>query len=161
MTPGGSDVRVRPGSPSPEEGASTFPGFLAKALLVVGAVAIVTAWPAYALAGPDGLAALALAALVSLLGAVLGRAPRLVFRHGPDALFHAAMAGLGLRLLGTLALAAPVMLFAGLPTIPFALGLVPTYLALLVLEVRDLVVRSRTLVAGEPCPPGPEGAPTR
>jgi len=142
---------------------SAFLGYLPKATLVVAAVTAAAAWPVHAWAGPEGVIALALAAAVCLVGAILGRIPHLFFRKGPDAIFHAALAGLGLRLLGTLALGAPLLLFTSLPQMPFAVGLVVVYFSLLLLEVRDLVVASRTLEVQDTEPRAPErdGAPTR
>jgi len=137
---------------------STFSGYLLKATLVVAAITAAAAWPVRAWAGDAGLTALLIASAVSLVGAALGRLPHLFFRRGPDAIFHASMAGLGLRLLGTLAIAAPIMMLSGLPLVPFALGLVLAYFSLLILEVRDLVVLSRLppVAAADP-----DGVPTR
>lgn len=138
---------------------STFSGYLLKATLVVAAVTAAAAWPVHAWAGERGLTALLVAAAVCLVGAVLGRVPHLFFRKGPDAVLHAAMAGLGLRLLGTLALAMPLAFFTGLPRAPFALGLLLTYFPLLALEVRDLVLLGAS--ATPPPSPEPDGAATR
>ena len=145
---------------------STFPGYLLKATLLVAAVTAAAAWPVRAWAGDEGLTALLIASAVSLAGALLGRLPHLFFRRGPDAIFHASMAGLGLRLLGTLAIAAPIMMLSGLPLMPFALGLVLAYFALLVLEVRDLILLGRAPPASDAVPPArgatsPDGVPTR
>lgn len=131
---------------------STFSGYLLRATVLVAAITAVAAWPVRAWEGDEGLTAVLLAGAVSLVGAVLGRLPHLFFRSGPDAIFHASMAGLGLRLLGTLAIAAPIMMLSGLPLMPFALGLVLSYLSLLVLEVCDLISLSRA---------DPDGVPTR
>mgnify|MGYP001821773971 CR=1 FL=1 len=145
---------------------STFSGYLLRATFTVAAVTAVAAWPVHAWAGDQGLTALLIASAVGLAGAVLGRLPHLFF-SGPDAIFHASMAGLGLRLLGTLAIAAPLMMLSGLPLMPFALGLVLAYFALLVLEVRDLVVLSRSAStaaaphAAAPRAADPDGVPTR
>lgn len=141
---------------------STFSGYLLKATFTVAAVTAVAAWPMRAWAGDEGLTALLIAAAAGLVGAVLGRVPHLFFRSGPDAIFHASMAGLGVRLLGTLAIAAPIMMLSGLPLMPFAIGLLLAYFALLVLEVRDLIVLSRK--APPTAAPGaadPDGVPTR
>lgn len=138
---------------------STFLGYLPKATLVVAAVTAVAAWPVHAWAGSAGLTALVVAAAVCLAGAALGRVPHLFFRRGPDAILHASMAGLGLRLLGTLAIAAPLAFFTDLPRLPFGVALILDYLALLVLEVRDLSVKSRTATIHET--PNADGATTR
>jgi hypothetical protein len=145
---------------------STFSGYLLKATLVVAAVTAAAAWPVHAWAGERGLTALLVASAVGLVGAVLGRVPHLVFTRGPDAIFHASMAGLGLRLLGTLAIAAPIMMLSGLPLMPFALGLVLAYFSLLILEVRDLVVMGRAVPRTDGAVPAPgtanpDGVPTR
>ena len=122
---------------------STFSAYLLKAALTVAAVIAVAAWPMHMWAGDDGLTALLIAGAVAWVGSVLGRIPHLFFRSGPDAIFYASMAGLGVRLLGTLAIAAPIMILSGLPLMPFALGLLLAYFALLVLEVHDLILQSR------------------
>ena len=121
---------------------------LLKALALVAALVAAAAWPAHALWGGMGLLAFAVAAGASLVGFALGRLPHLLLTQGSDALFHAALAGLGARLLGTLAIAAPLMILSGLPLTPFAVGLLLSYLALLVLEVVDLVQASHRLEAG-------------
>ncbi len=134
-----------------------------KSLAITLAITLLGAWPVHALWGPDGVIGLALGAAAALLGAVAGRIPQLFFRQGPDALFHAAFAGVGVRLLATLVLAAPLMLLAPYPRESMAIGLVLTYLSLLIVEVRDLLVASR----GEQTPTldrprhGHDGAPTR
>jgi hypothetical protein len=129
-------------------------GYLFKAVLVLTAVAAVAAWPVYALGGARGLEAFGVALAVCMVGAVLGRLPHLFFKRGPDALFHASLTGLGLRLLGTLAVAAPLLLFSGMERVPFAIGLVVAYFALLVLEVRDLVTSSRRPPVSSAIEPG-------
>ena len=118
-------------------------GYLSMAVLVLAAVGAVVAWPVHALFGPEGLQAFAIAFGVCMAGAVLGRIPHLFFKRGPDALFQASLAGLGLRLMGTLAVAAPLLLFSELERVPFAIGLMIAYFALLLLEVKDLVSASR------------------
>lgn len=138
---------------------STFPGYLLKATLVVVAVAAAAAWPVRAWAGDAGLVALTVASAVCLLGAALGRLPRLFLGRGPDAILGASMAGVGVRLLGTLAIAAPLMLLSGLPLAPFAVGLILAYFSLLVLEVWDLTGQSRRAAAQHPA--DPDGVPTR
>lgn len=137
---------------------SSYLRHLLKALLAVLALCGVAAWPIHALAGPRGLLAFGVGAGVGLLGAAVGRLPHLFFK-GPDAIFHASMAGVGARLLGTLVLAVPTLLLTGLPRLPLAAGLVLTYLMLLVLEVRDLLAISRA-ESGPAVPPA-NGVPTR
>jgi len=137
---------------------STFSGYLLKATVTVAAVTAAAAWPVHAWAGDEGLTALLIASAVGLVGAVLGHLPHFFFR-GPDAVFHASMAGLGVRLLGTLAIAAPIMMLSGLPLLPFALGLVLAYFSLLILEVRDLIVLGRSAPLSGAT--DPDGVPTR
>lgn len=136
---------------------------LVKPLAITLAITLLGAWPVHAFWGRDGVIGLALGAGAAFLGAIAGRIPQLFFRQGPDALFYAAFAGVGVRLLATLVLAAPLMLLAPYPRESMAIGLVLTYLSLLVVEVRDLLVASR----GEQSPTlgrphhGHDGAPTR
>jgi hypothetical protein len=147
---------------------SSYLRYLGKAFLAVLALCGLAAWPVHALAGRAGLAAFGVGAGVCLLGAAIGRIPHLFFK-GPDAIFHASMAGVGARLLGTLVLATPLLFLTGLPRLPLAAGLVLTYLMLLVLEVRDLMAVSRVEASPptgpvEPSPtanPTANGVPTR
>jgi hypothetical protein len=115
--------------------------FLLKALVVTAAVAAAAALPVRAYWGEPGLMALAFAAGVALAGAAVGRLPRrLIPSTTPDAPVHAAMAGIGARLLATSALAFVVTLSGAVPSLPFAASLVVLYMALLTLEVRDAVL---------------------
>ena len=139
---------------------------LPKALLVLLVVLAAAAWPVHALMGEGALLAMGLAGLISFVGFVLGRIPHLILTEGPEAIFHASLAGLGMRLLGTLAIAAPVLLFSSLPQTPFAVGLVLSYFALLGVEVVDLVRAGRALTPLDPAGrdeahSGTDGAPTR
>jgi hypothetical protein len=112
--------------------------FLVKAFLVTVLTGGALAWPLWALAGRGGLLALLLAAGVAFAGAVAGRLPRrLLPLSGPDAPVHAALAGVGTRLLVTAFLALGVVLLDWTPRLPFAGSLVACYLTLLVLEVLD------------------------
>lgn len=112
---------------------------LAMALLA----ALVGAWPAWALAGSPGVQGMAAGAAVALLGAWLGHLPLAFVRRRPQWLEAAALAGVGVRLLATLVLAGLLLLLGPFPGEPVAIGLVLTYLSLLVLEIRDVVKRGR------------------
>jgi hypothetical protein len=120
--------------------------------LALGAVAwlLVGAW-----SGPDARVVVPWAAGVALAGLLLGRlAGRLVPRGRPEAAAQAALAGMGARMLGTVALAW-VAASAGVAPLPaFALVLGALYLALLVLEVVEAVAEVREASGALPSPPG-------
>lgn len=123
------------------EGPTAFGGGYALRVLGVGLLCFgLGAWPAWALAGPAGLAGLAVGVGVALLGSALGHLPLLFFRRGPDAVFFAALAGVGVRLLATLALALVAVFALPFPREAVAIGLVLAYLSLLAIEVRGLIV---------------------
>lgn len=126
-----------------DQGAGLRLGYLLRTLGVAVLAGALGAWPAWALAGVRGLWGLAVGVGVALLGALLGHLPRLFFRRGPDAVLHAALAGVGIRLLATLALALVAIFSFPFPREAVAMGLVLAYLSLLAIEVRDLVVLGR------------------
>jgi hypothetical protein len=133
--------------------------FLLKALFVTVAVCALAVFPVRAFWGESGLLALAVAAGVALVGAALGRLPRLFIpREGPDAPVHQALATIGARLLSTAALALAVVVARPVPNVPFALCLVVLYLVLMGLEVREAIVEvARGSVPASPREAG--GAP--
>ncbi len=119
------------------------------AIATAGGLAfVVGAWPAWALARGSGLIALAVGVGIAWLGAVLGHLPLLFFRRSEDAVLNAALAGVGIRLLSTLAMAVVALFSLPFPREPLAIGLVLAYLSLLAMEVRGLVSLSRASVAG-------------
>jgi hypothetical protein len=127
--------------------------FLGKALLLTGVLAGLCALPVRAWWGEAGLRSLAVAAVAVLLGAAAGRLPWvLIPATTPDAPVHAAMAGIGARLLVTSTLALVAILTRLADGIPFAAPVGVLYLALLGLEVRETLagVRSPARVAGHP-----------
>lgn len=134
------------GDTTKSSGMTTYLRHLLKTLVLILALCLVAAWPVVALSGSRGLVAFLLGAAACWVGAALGRLPHLFFR-GPDAIFHASMAGVGARLLGTMTVASPLLLISDLPRMPLAAGLVLAYLMLLVLEVWELMALSRTLTS--------------
>jgi hypothetical protein len=107
-------------------------------LLTAAGVCVVLAWPAHLWKGPPGWAALGLAAGVTVMGALVGRVLMLALRRmdtGPEAGPRATQAGIGGRLLATLALTLPVIVAKPVPAVPFVAFLAVQYLAQLVLEV--------------------------
>jgi hypothetical protein len=110
----------------------------ARTALLVALPALAGAWPAYALAGGAGLAALGAAALAALLGVAAGRAAgRQVPGGRPESHAQAALVGITVRLLVTAALALAVALAAPLPRSVFLVSLAVFYALLLAAEVRD------------------------
>ena len=106
-------------------GRAVFGRFYLLKVLGIGVLCFgLGAWPALALEGKQGLAGLAIGVGIGLLGALLGHLPRLFFREGPDAVFHAAFAGIGVRLFSTLILAAVALFLLPIPREPVAIGLV-------------------------------------
>jgi hypothetical protein len=97
-------------------------------------------WPARALAGAEGIPALAIGVGISLLGALLGHLPVFFTKPGSAQLLPMALAGMGIRLLATLALAGAAFFLLQTPREPLGIGLVLAYLSLLALEVRGLIV---------------------
>jgi hypothetical protein len=133
--------------------------FLLKSLFVTAAVCAAAALPVRAYWGEDGLAALALAGGVALLGALLARLPRSWIRgDDPAAPVHRAMATVGARLIGTTALALAVVLLRVVPRVPFGASLVVLYLVLMTIEMRDAIAEvNRGPASVAPSPVGPEG----
>jgi hypothetical protein len=118
--------------------------FTLKAILVTAAVTAAAAWPAHALGGDGGLAAVLAGAGVALLGAILGRlAGALVPGGQPESAAQAALVALGARLLSTASMALVVLVAAPVPRLPFAAGLALAYGALLLLEVREALAGVR------------------
>jgi hypothetical protein len=123
--------------------------------VLTAVVAGAAAWPVAALAGGAALWAMLLAAGVALLGAGAGRLPRRWLRsEGPEAPVHAAMAGIGARLVTTAALSLVAVLALDISGTAFAASVVGFYMLLLVLEVRESVRE----VAGEAPPRASGGA---
>ncbi len=109
-----------------------------RALAIVVAVYAVAAWPAHAWDGRDGLVGLGIAGLVCFVGALVGQlVQRAVYRvvEGPTRGVSALNAGIGSRLLVTLALSLVVIILEPFRLMPFAVWLLLYYLSLLCLEV--------------------------
>jgi hypothetical protein len=126
--------------------------FLLRALLGTAVAVAVGFLPFRAWAGTEGVLALGLAAAVALGGALVGRLPRvwLLRADRPEGPVLAAMAGIGVRMLFTAAATLVVLKVKPVPSLPFAVAVVVTYLLLLVLEVREAVAevtRSEKAVA--------------
>lgn len=120
--------------------------------LLVGAAAAALCW---AVAGPEAAATVPWAAGVSLAGILLGRlAGRLVPQRTPEAAAQAALAGMGARMLATLALAWVVAEAGVTPLAAFGLVLGALYLAALVLEVAHAAAEVRGRAGSLPSPPG-------
>lgn len=115
-----------------------FRWFALRALLVVAGVFAVAAWPAWAWAHREGLLGLGLAGALCLAGALVGHAvSRAVHRvlEGPTRGTSALNAGIGSRLLVTLALSLVVIIVEPFRLLPFAVWLLLYYVSLLALEV--------------------------
>lgn len=107
-------------------------------LLLALGVSAALAWPAHAWEGAAGLAALGLAAGVTLVGAVAGRLVLVALRKldtAPDAGPRALQAGMAARLLATMALTLPVVVLRPVPGVAFVAFLGAHYAAQLVLEL--------------------------
>jgi hypothetical protein len=116
-----------------------FAGLAAATLAVVCGLA---AWPTWATAGADGMTALALAAGLSWVGAVVGYLPTAMASERYEARMQAAMIGVILRLLVTLAAAFSVIATgAAASRMAFTVGVGIDYVALLALET-FVVLRS-------------------
>ena len=115
-----------------------FGWFAVRALLVVLGCAAVLAWPAWAWDGSDGLLGLGLAGALCFVGALAGQGVvRAVYRvvEGPTRGITALNAGIGSRLLVTLALSLVVLILEPFRLLPFAVWLLAYYVSLLCLEV--------------------------
>ncbi|MDJ0972931.1 MAG: hypothetical protein QNJ98_00550 [Planctomycetota bacterium] len=115
-----------------------FGWFAVRALLVVVGCFAVVAWPAWAWDGTDGLIGLGLAAALCFVGALAGQGVvRVVYRavEGPTRGITALNAGIGSRLLVTLALSLVVLIMEPFRLLPFAVWLALYYVSLLCLEV--------------------------
>ena len=127
--------------------------FAAAATVAIAALAAAGAWPTHALAGLDGLVAMALAAGISLGGAVLGFLPTALAGRTAtlERRANASMIGLGVRMLLTL-VAVLVLLQVGAVAArsAFAVWVGADYLALLVLESVLLVRAARASGGGPP-----------
>lgn len=112
--------------------------FATKAALIVIGVYAVAAWPAHLWDGSDGLLGLALAGGIGFVGALVGYAAQCAVARiveGPTRGISAINAGLGSRLLVTLALSLVVVIVEPFRLMPFAVWLLLYYVALLCLEV--------------------------
>jgi len=112
--------------------------YLCQATLLAAAVTAVCAWPAHAWAGGPGLAALGIAAGVCLLGAVIARGAAKALQGldpSDDAGARGVQAGIAVRLLATLGMTLPIIVWEPVPAMPFAAWLGAHYLAQLALEV--------------------------
>lgn len=118
-------------------------GYLPKAVLVSVVLAAGLAWPVHAWWGIEGLWGLFLGIAAALGGALLGHLPRFFIRPSPHALVAAGLAGIGVRLFSTMILAGILLFLTPFPREAVALGLLFTYLALLSLEIRELVQLGR------------------
>lgn len=96
------------------------------------------AWPAHLWGGREGLATLATAAGICLLGAVVARVAGEMLRRldpGEDAGPRAVQASIGVRMLVTLVASLPILLIKPFPQIQFVVWLATNYLLHLGLEV--------------------------
>ena len=127
------------------------------ATTVTVVLAAACAWPAWAWQGSEGLAALGIAAVVCLAGAVAGRLLGMLVRStdaSPRGAVTATQAGMAARLVVTLLLSLPVLLGRPFDVKPFVVWLGVQYLAQLALEV---FVSLRELGQNR----GPTGTPAR
>jgi hypothetical protein len=132
--------------------------FLLKAAAATLLVSAAAAFPVAAVWGSDGLRALAVAAAVAFLGAAASRLPRLLIPvRGPETVVHRAMAGIGMRLLGTAVLTLIVVVTRLVPPIAFAACVVALYAVLLGIELREAVVEVGRAPVAPATPPAPAG----
>lgn len=121
--------------------------------LLVGAAAAALCW---AVAGPQAAATVPWAAAVAFAGTLLGRlAGGLVPQRTPESAAQAALAGMGVRMLATLALAWVAAEAGVAPLAAFGLVLGALYLSALVLEVAHAAAEVRGRAGGLPSPPVP------
>lgn len=117
---------------------NTFASYAGKAFAVCAGVYALAAWPASLWDGRDGLVGLAIAGGLCFVGALVGQmVQRAVFRvsEGPMSGVNALNAGIGSRLLVTLALSLVVVMLEPFRLMPFAVWLLLYYVSLLCLEV--------------------------
>src|SRR5207244_3371522 len=111
--------------------------FAGLAAATVAGVCAVGTWPTLALSGTDGVVAMAVAAGISLVGAVVGFLPSSMASASGryEARVQAAMLGVALRMLATLtAVLAVVLSGAPVARVPFVAWIGVEYAAMLVLE---------------------------
>jgi hypothetical protein len=107
-----------------------FAGLAAATVAVVCGLGI---WPAWSAAGTDGVVSLIAAACVALVGAIVGYLPFARAADRYEARVQAAMLGVLVRMLATVAIAFGVAAFVP-ARMPFLIGVGAGYVALLALE---------------------------
>lgn len=131
---------------------STLLRFAGAAALSMAAVCAAGAWPTWKVAGADGLAGMGVAAGISFLGAVLGFLPTAAAPARYESRIHAAMLGVGIRMLVTATVVFGVVWTGAAPARGAFLAWVGIgYATMLVLETAHVLRVVR--------PPAPGGKP--
>ncbi len=136
--------------------------FALRAFLTALASLGVLAYPAWLWGKQDGVLALGVAIAVCFVGALVGHLPHHFFRGRDEDVANATMAGFGLRMLTTGAIAFAIASMSSLPRTQFMIWVAVVYLVFLVLEVmvmtRQLSARENTAATSESTVPVSRGS---